>query len=182
MADMRSYNEVTGTYQGWSGRTFTSSATLTRPADTTQYAAGDQVADSTTAPTALNFGTCAVNNGGGGLLIDAIAIANANQSTKPNQRLYLFSGSPTLNNDNANWAPSDADFANIVGMAEFTSWEVGGTTLGTAGNCFAQAKNINSGYTCAAAAANLWGCVVERGTYTPISGEAWTYKLRVSHD
>lgn len=181
MADIRSWDEVEGHYRGYSGRTFISKTTLTRPADTTQYAAGDQVADSTSAPTALNFGTCAVYNGGGGLLIDAVCKSNANQATKPNLRLYLYNGSPTLNNDNANWNPSHADIGNIVAMAEFASWEVGGTAAGTAGNVFSLAQ-INKGYRCASGQVNLWGCFVERGTYTPVSAEQLTISLKVAHD
>ncbi len=181
MGLMEAWDAVLGRSAAFSGKGFISEATLTRPADTTQYAAGDQVANSTSAPVALNFGTCATYNGGGGLLVDIVCIDRANQSTKPNLRLYLFNGSPTLNNDNANWNPSHADMNKVLAMAEFSSWEVGGTAAGTAGNCFSFAR-VNRKYRCAAGQQNLWGQVVERGTYTPVSGEVLTFRAKVEWD
>lgn len=184
MADMRSYEKLSGSYQGYSGRAFISQVTLTRPADTTQYTAGDQVAGGTASPAALNFGTCAISNGGGGLIVSAACIDLANQSTKPNLRLYLFNGSPTLNGDNSAWLPSNADLQNLLpgGEINFSSWVIGGTSSGTAGNCFAQQTGLNIPYRCASGQANLWGALVERGTYTPVASEGLTIRLGLIHD
>ena len=43
----------------WVVSQFKKSASFTRPADTTAYAANDAIADSTSAPTLLSFANCA---------------------------------------------------------------------------------------------------------------------------
>ncbi len=49
------------------GKSVQKSASFTRPADTTAYAANDAVANSTSTPTLLSFANCANANGGQGL-------------------------------------------------------------------------------------------------------------------
>lgn len=158
------------------------SATLTRPADTTQYGAGDQVADSTSAPNDIEFAGCARVNAGSGVIVDAVCIDSAAQATKPNLRLYLFSAAPTSNNDNAAWAPSDANMNTLIGYVEFTSWEVGTSTAGAGGNCASFASALNIPFVCGAGVTKLYGLLVERGTYTPVSGEAWVISLGILQD
>ena len=45
------------------GKSVQKSASFTRPADTTAYAANDAIADSTSEPTLLSFANCANANG-----------------------------------------------------------------------------------------------------------------------
>lgn len=178
MAAIRSWDERDNHYRGFSARAFESpSRTVTRPANTTQYTAGDEFGDGT----ALIFGTAATYNGGGGIITHAVAVSSVNQATKPNQRLYILSGSPAMAGDNATWAPAFATLGSVVAMAELSSWEVGGTGSGTAGNCFAIAQ-INKKYRCASGDSKLYGVLVERGTYTPISAENLTVTLYGEYD
>lgn len=161
--------------------------TLTRPADTTQYGAGDQVADSTSAPTAITFSGIGRTDGGTGLIVHALCIDSAAQATKPNFRLYLFSASPTMTNDNSAWAPTDAVLNTVIGCIEFSSWEVGTSTAGAGGNCFALGVTPNGGalsipYQCVDGTTAIYGCLVERGTYTPVSGEIFKFSLGVLAD
>lgn len=159
-------------------------STLTRPGDTITYSAGDQVANSTSAPLALTFSGCARYPGGSGIILGANCFDSFNQATKPNQRLYLFAGTaaPTANNDNAAFNPSDADFANAFAVIEFSSWEQGGTAVGSGGNCKSFVSNINKAFVCPAGAADLYGLVVERGSYSPGSAEYFTYTLGIVQD
>jgi hypothetical protein len=158
-------------------------ATLTRPADTTQYAAGDQVANSTSAPVALTFAGVARHNGGSGLIVDAVCVDSANQVAKPNLRLYLFSALPTSQNDNAAWAPTDADMANLIGYVEFYTWEVGNSASGADGNCASFATPTRPiPFVCGATSDDIYGLVVERGTYTPVSAEAFKFSLGIAQD
>jgi hypothetical protein len=134
--------------------------------------------------TALVFQNMAVGNGGGGIIVTASCSSSQNPATKANLSLYLYSGSPTMGNDNANWAPTFADLQMRVPAAEieFSTWVVGGTAAGTAGNCFSYQKGVNLPYQCGTASRNIWGCVVERGTYTPLASEQFTFSLGVIED
>lgn len=158
-------------------------ATMTRPTNTTQYAAGDQVADSTSAPTAITFEEVAPANGGSGMILDAVCIDSAYVAAAlPNLRLYLFSGSPTPNNDNAAWAASDANALVLIGKIEFSSWEVTNAGAGAAGNCASFKSGINLPFKCGSTVNDIYGLLVERSTYTPVSGEAWTINLGILQD
>jgi hypothetical protein len=154
--------------------------TLTRPGDTISYTAGDQVAAGTAAPDALVFDV-GRGNGGAGVIVSAIAIDTFNQATKPQLQLMLFDGTaaPTLQGDNVAWAPTDADLANAFAKIEFSSWTVGGTTVGTNGNCFSDVTGLSIPFKCGAAVNHIWGAMVERGSYAPGSAEAWTIRLGV---
>lgn len=157
------------------GNTAIATDSYVRAANATQYAAGDQVADAT--PSVLTFAAPRVS-GGTGVIIHAVCVDSVNAATKPSLRLYLFSTSPTVVADNAAWTPSDADMAALIGYVEFTSWEEG--LAGAAGNCASFASNLNIPFD--AVAASIYGLVVERGTYTPASGETFTFKLGILQD
>ena len=158
------------------------SATVVRPNDTIQYAAGDQVADSTTEPTPITFAGVARANGRSGYIIQALCIDSANQAIKPNLELYLFNVAPTPNNDNAAWTPSDADMLNVIGVIEFNVWKVGNAGAGAAGNCVAVADLSAIPFRCGAAVDDLYGLLVERGTYTPVAEESFKVVLGVLQD
>jgi len=146
-----------------------------RPANVTQYAAGDQVADGT--PSVLQFELPRIE-GGTGVIIHAVCVDSVNAATKPNLRLYLFDTLPTVAADNAAWTPSDSDMVNLLGYIEFSSWEQG--LAGAAGNCASFATNLQIPFDCTNGV--VYGLVVERSTYTPASGEVFTFKMGVLQD
>lgn len=163
-----------------SGNTVVISATVSRPNDALQYAAGDQV---TSDPAdAITFSGMGRSVGGSGYVIQAICIDSAAQATKPNLRLYLFSDAPTPNNDNEAWAPSDADMLNLIGYVEFSSWEVGNSTVGAGGNCASIVENLTIPFECGLASDEIYGLLVERGTYTPVAQEVFKVVLGVLQD
>lgn len=146
-------------------------AEYTRPPDANAYLAGDSVADSTTAPTALAF-VLGRFNGGGGVITGASVIDDSNPGTKPKFELWLFNGSaaPTPTNDNAAIAWSDADVRNCIGVIEFLDTEV--RVGSSAGNTICQGRVGSSHvfelpYRCNAAVSTIWGMLVVRTAYTP---------------
>lgn len=156
-------------------------ASLTRPANTTQYAAGDQVADSASAPTPIEFVLAAQVPGGAGIILSALCISSANQGTKPDLELYIFDAEPTPSNDNAAWAPADTDVMNIIGAVEFDSWYVGKSDAGADGNTVA-IEEVKIPFRTESDSMSLWGLLVERATYTPVSGETFTIRLGIQQE
>jgi len=158
------------------------SASITRAANTTQYSAQDQVAASTSAGVALTFSNCARESGGSGRILVALMIDSAAASTKPDLHLYLFRGTaaPTSQNDNAAWAPIDGDIDNLVGMIDFATVLPCNPAVGADGNCASFVKDLNLPFVCDNK--DLYGLVIETATYTPISGEKFTFNLYIEQD
>lgn len=92
---------------------------LIRPADTTAYAIGDAMSDSTSAPASGGFTLASVArvSGGGILLTDLIIVSSFVGNLQG--ILYLFNQAVTANNDNAAFALSDADSLNLVAGIPF---------------------------------------------------------------
>src|SRR5207245_2234219 len=98
------------------GFTTVLTVTMTRPADTTAYAAGDQVSNSTSAPTILTFAGAARVSGGTGVITHVWITDSVAAATLPDLELWLFDTTATPNNDNAAFAPSDATSNTIVAV------------------------------------------------------------------
>lgn len=152
----------------------------TRPADTAVYASGDVVANSTSAATILTFSDVARQNGGGAYIHRAVLIDSASQTTKPEFELYLFDTAPVMENDNAAWDPSDTEIEACVGYIPFSSanWRTGANS----GNGLIVAENLGLAIQCAAGSKALYGILVARNAYTPISAEKFTLRLFVQPD
>jgi len=163
-----------------SGRTV--GAAVTRPADTSAYTAGDVISDSTSAPTLLTFQGVGGSARGFTILQSVLCIDSANQATKPDLELWLFDTAPAAQNDNAAFAPTDAELITglngLVGVIPIpsTSFRVGLATSGAAGNSICHVTNIGLPLNLNAFAV-LYALVVVRNAYTPVSAEAFTFKL-----
>ena len=157
-------------------------AAITRPADTTAYTAGDVVQTSTSTHTPITFTDAARHIGGSGVLLDALLLDSACQTTKLDAELYLFDTTMTAPVDNAAWAPTDAIMATLVAIVDLgaSPW-VGDPTAGT-GNVAYQVQNNNAGFVCGASSRNLFGVLVARNAYTPVSGEVFTIRLKMAQD
>lgn len=153
----------------------TISTNFTRPADTTAYAAGDAVTNSTSAPTILTFTGAARLVGMTGLITDAVLIDEANQATKGQFELHLYDTTFTPNNDNAAFAPTVAVAETEVGVIEFP------TAFASTNADTYHAKNVNLGFA-TLTTANLFGELVVRNAYTPVSGEKFTIRLKIIQD
>ena len=159
-------------------------ANFTRPADTTQYASGDAISDSTSAPTVLTFANVGRIDsavvGMGGLIIDALLMSSANQSTKGLFELFLFNVIVTAMEDNAAFDPTDAELRTLAcAVIPFSVATVGNAASGASGNCVYEADNKDVPFQCATSDRDLYGVLVARNTYTPVSAERFDIHLLV---
>lgn len=154
---------------------------FTRPANTTAYAAGDVVCDSTSAPTILTFSDIGRYNGDSGLIIGAHMVDSVNQAVKGDFDLLLFDATITMDNDNAAFTPTDAEMLDCIGVIKFlASNAINGDA---AANLIYMAQLYNSiVYQCGSSLPDLYGVLVARNAYTPASAEVFTIGLRVVRD
>lgn len=155
---------------------------ITRPTDTNSYAAGDSIADSTSAPTMLTFHHIGKN--GMGRLQQAILVDSANVvAAKLDGELWLFSVAPTAINDNAAFAPTDAELLNLVAVIAFTqgTFLVAAATSGAGGNAVNVQGGMDIPFKCKPGSNDLYGMLVARNAYAPVSGEIFTVTLVASY-
>lgn len=148
---------------------------ITRPADTTAYASGDLVANSTTAGSVTPFSfTNAVRFPGGSVRIERCRIQKSGTSTtNASFRVHIYSATPAsiANGDNGAWSTSIAGYIGAFDVTldrAFTNGAEGaGLTL------------TNTPMTCkpSGSAIALFALVEARGAYTPASAETFTVLL-----
>ena len=157
------------------GLTVLPSATFNRPADTTAYAIGDLVANSTTAGSVapMSFTVARVAAGSG--MIRRVRVRKTGTSiTNASFRLKLYSTSPTFSNgDNGAFLTNQS--ASFIGYLDVTMDQV--FTDGAAGN---GVPVVGSEINFALASGQVvFGALEARGAYTPASGETFTFALEV---
>ena len=149
-----------------------------RPADTTAYTAGDVVADSTGIARMLRFAKAARSPGGGGVIQSCLLVDSTAESTKPDLELYLFDSVITMQDDNEAWAPTDLEMLSFVGWISLPS-----SSFKTCGaNGIIQSPDKALAFVCAPKAVDLFGVLVVRNAYTPVSGEQLRVKLAILAD
>ena len=160
-------------------------ADFTRPANTTAYTAADVIADSITAATTLTFSRASGEAGRGGSVKSALIVCGANQATKLNADLFLFTAAPaTYGNDNEPFVPTDAEMNTLVGVVSLdgttaANFKEGDVTVGAGGNAVIQSQGLDLPFQCAHTDAALYGVLVARNGYTPVSAETFRIKLGV---
>lgn len=165
------------------GQAHTDSASVTRPADTNTYAAGDVLCNSTSAPMTMKFNAVTVGEGDGvnntAIINQAVIVSSANQTLKPDLELWLFDTDIALDNDNAAFTPTDAELLTLVGVIDFPylDWKVGDATAGAGGNSVCIAKNQGIPVKTLSGSKKLYGALVARNAYIPVSGEVFTVRL-----
>lgn len=150
-------------------------ATLTRPANTTAYAAGDEVTD--VGGAILTFSGCARLAGGSGILDSITIIDGANAATDPQLDAFVFDTTSTPQADNAAFAPSDAVMNTLVGAVSMGTAIAGDS--GASGNLLFQQRNLCLPFVCGPGSTSLFARLVARNAYTPTSGEVFTVRLGV---
>lgn len=156
------------------------SLTKTRPADTATYAAGDVVAESTSAATVWTFANMARGAGLGGVIQSAVLISSlAPPTLKGEFELYLFDTTLTTQNDNVAWAPSDAESKTFIAMIPFSTANYRSFGANNGGYVL---NALGISYACAAAATSLFGILVARNAYVPGNAEELTIRLIVGPD
>lgn len=156
------------------------SASFTRPNDTTAYASGDVINNSTSAPVVLTFPRATVTQGQNfSIIAQAIMVDSANQTTKLEAELWLFDAAPTADNDNAAFTPTDAECANLLGVIPFNTFFVGDATSGAGGNVVYRETNLTIPVKTVAGDNAIYGVLVARSAYTPVAQESFTIKLGI---
>lgn len=166
---------------GWTpGGLMSVSASVTRPADATAYAAGDLVANSTTAgavtPLEL-FG--ATRAAGEAVRIERVRLRKSGVGlTNAAFRVHLFRKAPVVSvGDNGAFNASGvlalADIEGHVGTVDLVM-----DTAAAIGARGAGLPSSGAGMTCESAGTaghetSLWALIEARGAYTPVSGEAF---------
>lgn len=148
-----------------------SASAMTRPNDTTAYAVGDLVANSTTAGsvTAIELAS-AVRAAGGVSQVRRVRIRKSGTSTTSAQfRVHLFSASPGVaNGDNGTFSPST--IANWIG-----SLDVNIDRAGVDGAIGAGVPMVGGEVTFTiASGTSLYALLEARAAYTPSANETFT--------
>jgi hypothetical protein len=149
---------------------------VTRPANTTAYTAGDVVTEGTA--DALEF-LCDETRTGMNIIHSAVCVSSANQSTKPDLELWLFDTDLTPADDNAAFAPTDAQMRTLVGIIDFPvgSFKVGNAGSGADGNVVCDVQSLDIAFFPKASGGMLYGVLVVRNAYTPVSAERIDIRL-----
>lgn len=146
------------------------SANFTRPADTTAYAVGDAVTNSTSAPTAfqLDLGALGAVNGQAIEIRKLVVVSSAKQATLPLFNVFLSDSTFTATNDNAALDIADAT------MEADGSWFNCDVQNSTASNSRVAYLGCPSPMVLAAADTKLYGTIQAANAYIPVSAEKFT--------
>lgn len=161
---------------------------ITRPNDTTTYAAGDALADAS-ANAHFTFPQCLDRGVKTGEIVSAKLLCSSYVATGPDIDLMLFSVIPGTDADNAQATITDAEMANLIGVINFAtgSWKPGTNTSGAGGNQAQFVKDVNipiklpilggSDFT-----SSIFGFPILRNAYVPVAQEIYTCQLYIRQD
>ncbi len=156
-----------------------SSASVTRPANTTSYTSGSGVAVAwnNSSPTYLTFSNVCRTAGGQVLIPQVDLSSTANPTVKLGGVLYLFAGTPTAIADNVSFALSTTNFAKLTGSIHGIPFNLVNTQGSAAPNSGVSMVNGSYHAQCAAGTTTIYGMVSVVGGYNPASGEVLTVTL-----
>jgi hypothetical protein len=148
------------------------SASFTRPADTTAYASGDLVANSTTAGSVAAMTFASNLAGGSGKIVRARLRKSDASVTNAAFRLHLYSTATitAANGDNGAWSTNAV--ASYLGFIDVTADKA------FTDGAFGQSAAVGLIYALADGG-KLYGLLEARGAYTPASAEIFTVTLEV---
>ena len=155
----------------------TSTATFTRPNDTTAYAANDLVANSATAGSVTPMSFPVPHGLGKGVVLRQIKVQKSGTTpTNGNFHLRLYASSPTCaNGDNGAWSTT---LSGYLGKAESVIVEAftdGSATV----DSMSEAADIH--FVVSAGAPVIYGLLVADAAYTPAALEVFTITLYFEH-
>lgn len=155
--------------------TRTVSASLTRPSNTTTYAAAD-VISAVTSNAHYTFSELVQDRAG--MICSATLHSSTAETLKLDADLILFRTDIANVADNSAAAVTDAEMLTAVGVINFpaTGWTVAGANA----SCFVTGLNIL--FTDDGSSRKLYGQLVARNAYVPVSAEVFTVDLVVSQD
>lgn len=157
-------------------------ASFTRPANTTQYATGDLVANSATAASVTPLTFEAGRGPGNGISIRRARLYKSDDDiTSASFRLHLFSGDPTASaltaGDNGAISLNTAitEYLGSIDVDMTASPDIYNTAGNLAVGVPLQGVEINH----RPSSNVIYGLLEARGTYTPASGETFTVALEI---
>jgi hypothetical protein len=159
-----------------SGICHTTAVSFARPANTTTYTAGDVVCNAAT----LIFPKGAASFGS--VIQHAVLTSSSNPTLKGDFELWLFDTTIAAVADNAAFAPTDAEMLTLVGIVPFATadFKVGLSGADGAGNVACQSSNLGIPLNPVSAQNSaLFGHLVVRNAYVPISAEAFKIVLHI---
>jgi hypothetical protein len=160
---------------------YTATVAVTRPSNTTAYAAGDVIGAANTT-TAANAGNAIltfpnVGGGGGAIRIDSVDLF-INNTTVPSGmdafRLHLYSIPPAAILDNAAFDLTSTDVPRYLGFVTLALPVDIGSTL------YSSTVSVNKVVRMLPYSETLFGVLETRGGYTPASGTLYTVKLNTT--
>ncbi len=161
------------------GNTAVAGGSFTRPADTTTYASGDLIANSTTAGSVAPI-PCAVarKNAGTGVISGVRLSKSSNSLANVSFRVHLFKTAPTSSaGDNAAFAGAITGVGAVaLGYVDITMDQQ--YSDGAKGFASINAKAFDA----AAGSQNIYALIEARAAYTPASGETFTLALEALRD
>lgn len=145
---------------------------ITRPGDTTAYAANDCYSDSTSAPTTGGFTLSnVVRTAGKSAILTDLLVVNSNPAATPMQgEVWIFDTAVTNVNDNAAFAISDAESLTLVAKVPFAM-------VTGANNNHAHVQNINAAIA-TLGSTNLRFLVKVLAAYTPANAEILSVRAK----
>lgn len=159
-------------------------AVFTRPADTTQYTAGDVVGPITT-PAAQSFPNAARANGGSGRIVEIMMAFDLETITTATFRLHFFNAVLTPQADNAAFTGVSTNPASYLGYIDpvILVTQAGGT-LGQirVAPGVSATGGLPFNYQCADGGSGLWMVITALGAYTPKSSGIVRVSIVVERD
>ena len=154
------------------GKAYRSTATITRPANTTAYTAGDVVGD--TGGSAI-VTLASAGPSGGFVLVQSVSLVFSDSVVPAGMgafRVHLYSVSPTAIADNAAFDLVSGERDAYMGFIDLPTPQDFGSTL------YTQTDYIGRLVKLAAASSSVFAEIETRGAYTPVS--ASTVSLRIN--
>lgn len=151
------------------------SQTITRPADTTAYAAGDLVANSTTAGSVTPFRFYIPRGLGKNLIVKGHRVVKSDQSDVANATfdVWLFASSPTVANGDNGALSADLVAAGYLGQL------AGGAMVAGSDDAIAVVSAAETGwaYHYLGAADSIYGLLEATAAYSPANAETFYVSL-----
>lgn len=158
--------------------TVTANTNLTRPNDTSPYTAGDAITTATSSASGYTFTDCARINGGHGTILDGTLHCSDPNAALPTLELWLFDTLPTIPNDNAAFAFSDAEADTVVAVLRFNASDYSDSS----NNRIYHMANQPRQFKCASGSKDLYGVLKTLTGFTPVANSTFRAKLKIVQD
>lgn len=155
-----------------------------RPANATQYAAGDIVGPITT-PAVQSFAGAARYNGGTGKIVELLLAVDLELITTATFRLHWFHTAPTAIADNSAFDTIAANFANYLGYIDPPILVTQANMVAAAIRHTPEVATTSAmpfHYQCASGDTGLYLVITALGTYTPKSSGLVRVSIVVEQD